>query len=185
MLLTVGRLYARKGMDRVIESLPELLGMFPDLVYVIVGEGPYRANLAGLAEALGVADSVIFAGELRDDEVTDHYALADVFIMANRTMPDGDTEGFGLVFLEANACGIPVIAGSAGGSPDAVRDGVNGLVIDGDDAGAIARAVAAVLADALLAARLIRHGLETARQASWDNRVAAFLRYCDGLQVRR
>jgi phosphatidylinositol alpha-1,6-mannosyltransferase len=185
VLLTVGRLDARKGMDRVIESLVPLQRIFPDLVYLIVGEGPYRDELAYLASRLGVADRVILAGDIADSELADHYALADVFIMANRAMPDGDTEGFGLVFLEANACGVPVIAGQDGGSPDAVSDGVNGLVVDGRDPAAIASAVQRLLLDDTLREALRDRGQTMAQEVRWDRKVAQFLRYCDGLRSGR
>ena len=141
VLLTVSRLYARKGMDRVIESLPAVLRQVPDLVYLIVGEGSYRPALEALVTQFGLGQHVVFAGAVPDYDLTEHYSLGDVFIMANREMPDGETEGFGLVFLEANACGLPVIAGQAGGSVDAVTDQVNGLVVDGDDTQAIAQAI--------------------------------------------
>jgi phosphatidylinositol alpha-1,6-mannosyltransferase len=185
VLLTVGRLYARKGMDRVIESLPLLRQTFPDLVYLVVGEGPYRQDLVSLASRLGVADRLILAGAVPDGELADYYALGDAFIMANRTLPDGDTEGFGLVFLEANACGVPVIAGQDGGSPDAVTDGVNGLVIDGNDPLAIAAAVRRLLSDTSLRAALRQRGLETAREVRWDRKVAQFLAFCDDLRAAR
>jgi phosphatidylinositol alpha-1,6-mannosyltransferase len=185
ILLTVGRLYARKGMDRVIESLLLLQQAFPDLVYLVVGEGPYREDLVNLASSLGVADRLILAGEVSDNELADYYALGDLFIMANRTLPDGDTEGFGLVFLEANACGVPVIAGRDGGSPDAVSDGVNGLVIDGNDPAAIAGAVQRILSDSALREALRDRGLETARDVRWDRKVAQFLTYCDTLRTAR
>jgi phosphatidyl-myo-inositol dimannoside synthase len=119
-----------------------------------------------------------------DDELVAHYALGDVFIMANRQMPDGETEGFGLVFLEANACGLPVIAGKAGGSVDAVTDQVNGLVVDGHDTVAIAKAVVTLFQDHALRRRLRNGGIDVAREASWDVRVGQFLRFCDGLTTR-
>ena len=179
VLLTVGRLCARKGMDRVIEALPGLLARFPDLVYLVVGEGALRTDLERLAASLGVADAVVLAGVVAADELADHYALADAFIMANRTLPDGDTEGFGLVFLEANACGIPVIAGSAGGSTDAVADGVNGIAIDGDSVAAITSAVGRVLAEPLLRAQLREDGLRVASQSGWQSRASRFLALCE------
>lgn len=179
VLLTVGRLYPRKGMDRVIECLPEVLRSFPDLVYLIVGGGTYQPALAALAEEQGVRDHVVFAGAVPEDELTDHYALGDVFIMANREMPDGDTEGFGLVFLEANACGLPVIAGTAGGSVDAVTDMVNGLVVNGDDIADITRAILRLFADDALCATLRASGAEVARASGWDQRVPQFLRFCE------
>jgi phosphatidylinositol alpha-1,6-mannosyltransferase len=179
VLLTVGRLSERKGMDRVIESLPALRRILPDLVYLMVGDGPYRPALAALSVHLGVADATIFAGAVAQEELADHYALADVFIMANRALPDGDTEGFGLVFLEANACGIPVIAGCAGGSIDAVEDGVNGLVIDGDNAGSITAAVLKLFGDADLRNHLVQGGFSVASRSGWPDRVARFLSVCE------
>jgi phosphatidylinositol alpha-1,6-mannosyltransferase len=183
VLLTVGRLYARKGMDRVIESLPEVLRVLPDVRYLLVGDGSYRAELERLAVACGVRDAVVFAGAVEDAELIDHYALADGFIMANRELPDGDTEGFGLVFLEANACGIPVIAGKAGGSVDAVTDLVNGLVVDGDRTQEITAAILRLFQDDALRQRLIQTGNEVAARAGWDGRVDQFLALCDRLTV--
>ncbi len=181
VLLTVSRLYARKGMDRVIESLPAVLQRFPDLVYLIVGEGSYRPALESLVAYHDLGRTVVFAGAVPDYELTDHYSLGDVFIMANREMPDGETEGFGLVFLEANACGLPVIAGQAGGSVDAVTDQVNGLVVDGDDTAAIAAAIIRMFEDDGLRQSLRAGGAEVARTSGWDRRVEQFLRFCDRL----
>jgi phosphatidylinositol alpha-1,6-mannosyltransferase len=181
VLLTVGRLYARKGMDRVIESLPAVLRVLPDVRYLLVGDGTYRAVLEQIAVACGVHDAVVFAGAVADAELIDHYALADAFIMANREMPDGDTEGFGLVFLEANACGIPVIAGKAGGSVDAVTDGVNGLVVDGDQTAQISTAILRLFQDDALRERLVQTGNAVAARASWDSRVDQFLALSDRL----
>jgi len=184
VILTVGRLYARKGVDRVIESLPTVLKSVEDLHYVVVGDGPYRPVLEDLTRRLDLVDRVAFAGAVTDDELVDYYALADAFIMANREMPDGDTEGFGLVFLEANACGLPVIAGRAGGSVDAVTHELNGLVVDGEDPDAIADAIERVFLDDALRGRLIARGVEVAGRSGWDQRVEQFLRYCDGLMMK-
>jgi phosphatidylinositol alpha-1,6-mannosyltransferase len=181
VLLTVSRLYARKGMDRVIESLPAVLRHFPDLIYLIVGEGLYRPTLENLVAFHDLGRNVVFAGAVPDYELTDHYSLGDVFIMANREMPDGETEGFGLVFLEANACGLPVIAGSAGGSVDAVTDQVNGLVVDGNNITEIAAAIVRMFQDDELRERLRAGGAEVARSSGWNRRVEQFLRFCDRL----
>lgn len=179
VLLTISRLYERKGIDRVIEALPAILAQVPDLVYLIVGEGYYRPTLEALVARHGLADHVIFAGAVPDAELVAHYALGDVFVMANRELPDGETEGFGLVFLEANACGIPVVAGNAGGSVDAVENERNGLVVDGTDTGQIAAAVTRIFTDPALYARLRAQGHELAEQSTWARRVAEFLDYCD------
>jgi phosphatidylinositol alpha-1,6-mannosyltransferase len=181
VLLTVSRIYARKGMDRVIESLPAVLREVPDLVYLIVGEGSYRPALESLVALHDLGEHVRFAGSVPGHELADHYSLGDVFIMANREMPDGETEGFGLVFLEANACGLPVIAGRAGGSVDAVTDQVNGLLVDGDDPVAIAAAIIRMFEDDVLRDRLRAGGTEVALASGWDRRVEQFLRVCDRL----
>jgi phosphatidylinositol alpha-1,6-mannosyltransferase len=179
VLLTVGRLYERKGMDKVIASLPAVHAQRPDIAYLVVGDGPYRATLEAMAAASGVHDRVVFAGAVADHELVDHYALADVFIMANREMPDGDTEGFGLVFLEANACGIPVIAGMSGGSTDAVTNELNGLTVDGSDTAQIAATILRLFGDDALRRRLIDGGKQVAERSGWDHKVQQFLQFCD------
>jgi phosphatidylinositol alpha-1,6-mannosyltransferase len=184
VLLTISRLYARKGMDRVIESLPIVIRRFPDLVYLIVGEGSYRPTLEALVAHHDLGRNVVFAGAVPDYELTEHYSLGDVFIMANREMPDGETEGFGLVFLEANACGLPVIAGKAGGSVDAVTDLVNGLVVDGDDTESIAAAIIRMFEDDGLRESLCAAGAEVAQASGWDRRVEQFLRLCGQLTAK-
>jgi phosphatidylinositol alpha-1,6-mannosyltransferase len=185
ILLTVSRLYARKGIDRVIESLPLVLQQVPDLLYLIVGHGTYRDELEHLVAHLGLGASVMFTGPVPDYEIPLHYSLGEVFIMANREMPDGETEGFGLVILEANACGLPVIAGRAGGSVDAVTDQVNGLVVDGNHVAEITAAIIALIGDDRLRERLRTGGIEVARVSSWERRVEQFLRLCDRLDERR
>jgi phosphatidylinositol alpha-1,6-mannosyltransferase len=178
ILLTVGRLSERKGMDRMIEALPAVLSRHAKVHYLVVGDGGYRAPLARLAADHGVADHVTFAGSVSDRDLLEHYAVADVFVMPHRQLPSGDTEGFGVVFLEANACGVPVVAGTAGGAPDAVQDGVNGLTVDGDDVSAIAQAVLRLLEDATLRERLRAGGLARAREADCRKKTAQFLDLC-------
>jgi phosphatidylinositol alpha-1,6-mannosyltransferase len=178
VLLTVGGLSERKGMDRVIEALPAVLLRHPDLHYLIVGEGPYRARLDQLIAERQIGGSVTFAGTVSDEELLDHYAIADVFAMPHRQLASGDTEGFGVVFLEANACGVPVVAGTAGGAPDAVQDDVNGLTVDGDDVGAIAHALTRILDDPALRDRLRAGGLARARAADCRHAAAHFLDLC-------
>jgi phosphatidylinositol alpha-1,6-mannosyltransferase len=184
VLLTVGRLYARKGMDRTIQALPTLLRQIPNLIYLIVGEGSYRPTLEALIVELDLSRNVRFTGAVPHHELADHYSLGDVFIMANREMADGETEGFGLVFLEANACGLPVIAGCAGGSVDAVTDRVNGLVVDGNDQSSIAQAIVSMFQDDVLRDSLRVAGAQVALTSGWPQRVAQFLRFCDGLMAR-
>jgi len=161
IVLTIGNLVARKGHDMVIRALPRLCRTIPNVTYLIVGDGPYRTNLERLAAATGVADRVVFAGRIPDDDLPDVYALGDVFIMPSREQADlCDVEGFGLVFLEANACAKPVVGGRSGGIPDAIVEGQTGFLVDPHDPEAVAVTLARVLGDRELAQRLGQQGRE-------------------------
>jgi phosphatidylinositol alpha-1,6-mannosyltransferase len=122
------------------------------------------------------------AGALDDAELLAAYRSASLFVMPNRTMPDGDTEGFGLVFLEANACGRAVIGGRAGGAVEAVRDGESGLLVNGENVAEIAEAIKRVLGDDALRGRLEAGALRHAQANSWANRVRIFQDLCRKLQ---
>lgn len=127
VLLTVARLDAReryKGVDRVLRALPRVLARHPDCVYVVVGDGGDRARLSNLAGELGLSPSVRFVGQASDSALADYYRLANVFVLPSTG------EGFGIVFLEAAAAGIPVIGGNRDGSVDALADGALGTLVD-------------------------------------------------------
>ncbi|CAL9566112.1 glycosyltransferase family 4 protein [Streptomyces sp. enrichment culture] len=147
VVLCVSRLVARKGQDTLIRALPGIRRAVPDAVLVIVGGGPDEERLRALARRY--ADGhVVFAGGLEHASTAPYYAAADVFAMPCRTRKAGlEAEGLGIVFLEAAASGLPVVAGDSGGAPDAVLDGVTGTVVDGRDARAVAGAVSALLRD--------------------------------------
>jgi phosphatidylinositol alpha-1,6-mannosyltransferase len=174
IILTVGRLVERKGHDIVIKALPQALARFPDLIYVIVGDGPARASLSALVDKSNLSEHVFFAGEVPDDVVIQYYQACDVFIMVSRAHEErGDVEGFGLVYLEANACGKPVIGGRSGGVPDAVLDGVTGVLVDPTDVDDVAAAIIKLLTDKGYTRRLGENGrrrVET--EMNWDNTVA-------------
>jgi len=141
VFLSVGRLQRRKGHDLVLKALAELRRSTAAIRYVIVGDGPHRQQLESDTAALGLGDVVRFAGEARDEDLHFWYAAADVFVLPNRS--DGvDFEGFGIVFLEAAAAGLPVIGGRSGGVPEAVAEGTTGLLVSGEDASELARAMA-------------------------------------------
>ena len=176
--VSVCRLLEKKGVDHAIRAFAQLHATAPETRLLIVGTGPFALRLAEIARAEHVADAVIFAGDVPDDELAAHYRLGDVFVMPNRAMPNGDTEGFGLVFLEANAAGLPVIAGRDGGSGDAVTDGVNGLVVDGHSVEAIASAMRSLHADAALRMRLAAAGRVRSMAADWSVKAASFLAAC-------
>ena len=132
LILSVGRLSRRKGFDMLIRSLPELSRKGLDVRFALIGIGEDMGYLRGLAEELGVADKVNFLGHVQMRDLPRWYNACDVFAMPNREI-DGDTEGFGMVFLEAAACGKPAIAGRAGGTAAAVVQGQTGFLVDGTD----------------------------------------------------
>ena len=159
VVLTVGNLVARKGFDMVIRALPRLRQIIPGVTYLIVGAGPHRDELESLAVATGVQDNVVFAGMIPHKEVPDVYALCDVFAMPSREQLDQcDVEGFGLVFLEASACGKPVVGGRSGGVPEAIEDDVTGLLVNPHEPDEIAGTLARLLSDTDLAKRLGQEG---------------------------
>jgi len=127
VLITLGRLvsqYRHKGFDEVLESLPELKKKISNIAYLVVGDGPDRKRLEEKAKRLGVVDYVVFSGYIPEEEKADHFRLADVYIMPSRG------EGFGFVFLEALACGVPVIGSKADGSREALCGGEMGILVD-------------------------------------------------------
>jgi phosphatidylinositol alpha-1,6-mannosyltransferase len=155
----VSRLVPRKGQDMLVRALPAIRRRVPDAALLLVSGGPYRKTVARLAREAGVAEHVVFTGSVRWEELPAHYAAGDVFAMPCRTRRGGlDVEGLGIVYLEASATGLPVVAGDSGGAPDAVRDGETGYVVGGSDVPAIADRVARLLADPELAARLGKAG---------------------------
>jgi phosphatidylinositol alpha-1,6-mannosyltransferase len=168
VLLTVGRLQRRKGQDMVIRALPHILHRFPLVRYLIAGSGEEDHYLRGIAAELGIADKVIFAGEIPEEEKPAYYAACDVFVMPNRPIGP-DVEGFGIVFLEAGAAGKPVIGGLSGGTADAIKEGITGLRVDGESTQAITDAVIALAEDIKKARTMGEQGRQrVAADFSWD-----------------
>jgi phosphatidylinositol alpha-1,6-mannosyltransferase len=178
VFVSVCRLLEKKGIDTAITAFAQVLHRHPDTRYLIVGTGPYEDTLKALAVALGVVGQVVFAGRVADDDLAEHYRLGDVFVMPNRKLANGDTEGFGLVFLEANGCGLPVIAGRDGGSTDAVSHGVNGLIVDGQSVEDTAAAMLVLREDPDLRDTLRQQGLNVAARAGWMEKTRLFLGLC-------
>jgi phosphatidylinositol alpha-1,6-mannosyltransferase len=159
VILSVGRLVARKGQDTVIRALPQIVAAVPSTRYVVVGSGPQERPLAELARAVGVADRVEFRGFAAEEELAGLYAAADVFAMVSRhRVAAGDVEGFGIVYLEANAAGLAVVAGRSGGVEDAVVDGQTGLLVDPESVAETGAALVHLLGDKELSARLATQG---------------------------
>jgi phosphatidylinositol alpha-1,6-mannosyltransferase len=148
VVLCVSRLVRRKGQDVLIGAMPTIRRRVPDSVLLIVGDGPDRERLGAMAERVAPPGSVVFAGQVDDADLPAVYGAADVFAVPCRSRFGGlEVEGFGIVFLEAAACGIPAVAGDSGGAAEAVVDGETGLVVDGRHGGAVAEAVAGLLSD--------------------------------------
>lgn len=170
VVVCVSRLVARKGQDMLIRALPRIRDYAPGAALVLVGGGPYRGALHKLAAACGVERDVVFTGGVAADELAAHHCIGDVFAMPCRTRGAGlDVEGLGIVFLEASASGLPVVAGRSGGAPETVLDGHTGRVVDGGDVTQLAGAVGELLADPDLAARMGAAGQDWVNtQWRWD-----------------
>ncbi len=147
LLITVARLVPHKGQDETIRALAALREEFPDLRYVMVGEGHDEQRLKNLARDLGVADRVVFAGLLSDDELPEAYATSILYVGLSRVDREINAEGFGISFVEAGSSGVPSVAGDSGGVRSAVRDGDTGIVVQPANQPEIVAAIASLLRD--------------------------------------
>lgn len=170
ILLTVARLLERKGNDMVIRALPRVLKQVPNLVYLIVGEGREEEKLRFLVKRLNLGKHVVFVGRIPNDQVPQYYYLCDIFIMPNRMVESTkDVEGFGIVFLEANACDKPVIGGKSGGAVDAIIDGATGLLVEPTSLDKIVSAILKLIADDRLASAMGQKGRKRVEdEFTWD-----------------
>ena len=174
LVVCVSRLVERKGQDTVIDALAAVRRRVPDAHVLVVGDGPHRSALEAQAARLGHADRVVFAGSVPDGELAAHYAAGDVFAMPCRERKGGlEVEAFGIVFIQAEAVGVPVVAGNIGGVPDALVDGRTGLLVDPTDAAAVAEALASLLEDPDRAAAMGAAGADwVAEGFTWPARTA-------------
>jgi phosphatidylinositol alpha-1,6-mannosyltransferase len=148
VIVSVGRLVHRKGQDYLIEAMPAILKSEKDAHLLLVGEGPYRKYLEARVAKLSLTESVTFIGRIGYQELPKYICVGDIFAMPSRSRLAGlEVEGLGIVYLEASACGLPVIAGSSGGAPDAVLEGKTGVVVDGTNDVEIAAAALILLGD--------------------------------------
>ncbi len=169
LILTVARLVPHKGQDMGIRALSALRRDFPELRYIMVGEGHYEERLRALARGLGVLDRVGFVGAMRDDELPEAYATSTIYLGASRVDKEINVEGFGISFLEAAASGIPSIGGDSGGVRSAVRDGETGIIVPPTDSDAIADAIRSLLLNPDRRKKMGtagRHAVET--HYNWD-----------------
>jgi phosphatidylinositol alpha-1,6-mannosyltransferase len=169
-VVCLSRLVPRKGQDMLIRALPSIRQRVSGAALVIAGGGPYLDTLRGLAGRFGVTDHVTFTGGVPSADLPAYHAMADVFAMPCRTRGAGlDVEGLGIVFLEASATGVPVIAGSSGGAPETVQHNKTGLVVDGRSVQQVADAVSELLGDPDRAAAMGAAGREwVTTQWRWD-----------------
>jgi len=172
VLLTVARLVPKKGHQMVLKAVAKIHRDVPGVKYLIAGEGPERSNLESLTKELGLSQVVTFLGNIPNERLPEFYNLCDVFVMANRHTPEGDIETFGMVFVEANAVGKPVVAGRSGGTAEAVVEGSTGLLIDPEDVDELAAALKLMLLNKALRERLGYIGLRRA-QADFNWRTRA------------
>jgi len=147
LLITVARLVPHKGQDETIRAVASLTGEFPNLHYVMVGEGHDEERLRGLARDLGIADRIIFAGHLSESELPEAYATSSLYVGLSRIDREVNAEGFGISFVEAGASGVPSVAGDSGGVRSAVRDGETGIVVPPLDRAAVRQAITSLLRD--------------------------------------
>lgn len=161
VIVSVGRLVHRKGQDRLIESLPEILTQIPQAHILFIGDGPYRDHLVKRAEQLGVSPHITFIGRIQYAELPRYICVGDIFAMPSRSRLAGlEVEGLGIVYLEASACGLAVIGGKSGGAPDAVLEAETGFAVEGTSPAAIAQAAIALLSQPELSARMGARGRE-------------------------
>jgi phosphatidylinositol alpha-1,6-mannosyltransferase len=153
VILTLGRVVERKGHKTVLQALPEIISHIPEVIYLIVGDGPYLSQLTKLSKELNLQPFVRFIGQISDEEKPLYYALSDIFVMPSY-QKGADVEGFGLVFLEAALFAKPGIGGKSGGIPEAILDGETGILVEPQNAKTLARIIIQLLRDKNLQTRL-------------------------------
>jgi phosphatidylinositol alpha-1,6-mannosyltransferase len=181
VIVSVGRLVHRKGQDVLIEAMPAIIEEVPEAHILMIGEGPYRSYLENRVKALGLQEKVTFIGRVQYADLPRYICVGDLFVMPSRSRLAGlEVEGLGIVYLEASACGLPVIAGNSGGAPDAVLQGETGLVVDGTSKTDVAAAVVELLLDADRSKAMGIAGrqwiIQEWRWETWSSRFAQLLK---------
>ena len=183
IILTLARIIRRKGHDTVIKCLPRLIKKFPNIQYVIAGphrkKDTYLDELKLLAKELSVENHIVFVDYIPDSDLNEIYSRSQVYIMVSRTYNDiGDSEGFGITFLEANACGCPVIGSTEGGIPDAVKNNKNGLLVPADDIKSLTKAIEKFLEDQSFRRKIIDQGIERVNNDfTWEKLTIKMVKY--------
>jgi len=185
VVLSVGRLVARKGHARVLRALAHIRDRVPPFHYLIAGEGPEKQAILSLAAELGLSQHITLAGKIAEDQLADFYNLCDVFVLVNHVV-DGDLEGFGMVFAEANATGKPVIGGRSGGTGEAILHGLTGFLVDPECPDEIADRLLLLLQNDELSRRMGLAGMERVRvEFNWANSAQVLRQISADLVARR
>lgn len=183
IILTLARIIRRKGHDTVIKCLPSLIKKFPNIQYVIAGphrkKDTYLDELKLLAKELSVENHIVFVDYIPDSDLNEIYTRSQVYVMVSRTYNDiGDSEGFGITFLEANACGCPVIGSTEGGIPDAVENNKNGLLVPADDIKSLTKAIEKFLENQSFRRKIIDQGIERVNNDfTWEKLTIKMVKY--------
>ena len=188
IILTLARIIRRKGHDTVIKCLPSLIKKFPNIQYVIAGphrkKDTYLDELKLLAKELSVENHIVFVDYIPDSDLNEIYSRSQVYVMVSRTYNDiGDSEGFGITFLEANACGCPVIGSTEGGIPDAVENNKNGLLVPADDIKSLTKAIEKFLEDQSFRRKIIDQGIERVNNDfTWEKLTIKMVKYLSDIK---
>ena len=175
-ILFVGRLIEFKGVEYLVRAIPKIRVSYPKAKVLVIGSGPEKARLVKLAEILNVQDSVVFKKEIPQEELPDYYCVADVVVLPSIHTRKGETEGLGVVLLEAMACGVPVVGSNVGGIPDIIKHGETGLLAAEKDPEDLADKILKLVDDKRLRKRVIENGLKLVRENfSWDVIAEKFL----------
>jgi phosphatidylinositol alpha-1,6-mannosyltransferase len=177
VLLTVSRLVPRKGIDQTLKALPAVAKRFPNIIYLVVGDGPQRTALEAIAQKLEISNLVKFVGSVEHSKIRNFYNAAEIVLHPNR-VEDSESDGLPLVFLEANACGKPIIGGAAGGTGEVVSNGENGIIVDGLNITEIESAICTLLGNETLRNTMGQKGLLMARNWGWEARAQLFMDTC-------
>jgi phosphatidylinositol alpha-1,6-mannosyltransferase len=161
LIVSVGRLVHRKGQDTLVEALPQIIEEFPDAHLLFIGVGPHLQYIHKRAIELGVLSHISFAGRVPYDEIPQFIGLGEIFAMPSRSRLAGlEVEGLGIVYLEASACGLPVVGGKSGGAPDALLEGETGFAVDGRNSADVAEAILRLLRDPEMGLQMGKRGRE-------------------------
>ncbi len=170
ILITVGGPKKRKGQDIVIRAMPKVIAEYPDVVYLVIGGQPTgddRKNMIELAQGLGVGEQVVFTGQVNDEDIIKYFRACDVYVHTPR-VSNLNFEGFGIVYIEAGACGKPSVATDSGGIRDAVVENKTGLIAPDEDSDTVARHIVTLLKDDTLRSQMGERAKEYAREHDWS-----------------